>query len=55
MIKCSECKKVILNEDKCYQVRYGYWKEHDAQDPGNFEAEEDVAYYHEDCYPIKAD
>lgn len=53
MIYCSKCKEVIKDEEKCYQVRYGYWKENDAQDPGEFLAEEDVDYYHEDCYPLK--
>jgi len=51
MILCAECHKVIMQGDRCYQVRYGYWWEEDAQDPGEFEAEEDVAYYHEKCLP----
>lgn len=49
---CSKCGKVIKDEDKCYQVRYGHWAEYSAQDAGEFLPKEDVAYYHEDCYPI---
>lgn len=55
MIICSECHKVVKDGDRCYQVRYGNWVEYDAQDPGEFEAKEDVAYYHEDCFPLKID
>ena len=53
MINCSKCKKPIKDDDRCYQVRYGYWVEHDAQDSGEFEAEEDTHYYHEECFPIE--
>ena len=52
-MECSKCHEVIKNGDKCYQVRYGSCVEHDAQD--EFIAEEDVAYYHEKCFPIKED
>lgn len=58
MIFCSDCSKddkVIHNGEACYQVRYGHWSESDAQDPGEFEAKEDIAYYHEDCFSIKVD
>lgn len=52
---CPICHKVIKDTDRCYQVRYGYWNESDAQDPGEFLAEEDIAYYHEECFPLKVD
>jgi len=47
---CASCKKPISDSDECYQVRFGHWVEADAQDPGEFEADEDVAYYHAECY-----
>ena len=52
MINCSKCHEPIKDKDNCYQLRFGHWKEEDAQDPGEFEKEEDAGYYHEDCLPF---
>ena len=48
-IECRACHKEIkpnqeLENDRCYQVRAGYLDEN-----GEFQAEEDVAYFHAGC------
>ena len=58
MIFCADCSrkdKVIHDGDKCYQVRYGNWNENDAQDLSEFEAKEDVAYYHEEFFILHSE
>lgn len=43
-IECSKCNEIIACNSPCYQLRLGYMEIED-----DFQAEEDVEYYHVDC------
>ena len=43
-IECSKCGQTFKRGDQCYQLRLGYMTE-----PSDFDAEEDVEYYHATC------
>ena len=49
MLVCPICSNQIKAEERCYQIRVGNIE----GDEETFLAEEDVAYYHEECFPTK--
>lgn len=46
-MRCEKCGEPIKTDERCYQVRWGHMvRDGDSED---FVAEEDVAYFCEDC------
>jgi len=46
-IRCEQCKEPIINDLQVIEVRQGFIE------GGSFTPEEEVAFYHADCYPAK--
>ncbi len=46
-IYCEMCKEPIVNYLQVIEVRQGFVEE------GSFIPEEEIAFYHTDCYPAK--
>jgi len=48
ILKCERCGKEIEANKPTIQVRKGYFNE-----DGEFVAEEDICYLHEECYNVE--
>ena len=48
-IVCQSCNEVIGEDAVLYQVRMGFVEK------GDFIPEEEIAYYHVNCYPLRDD
>ena len=48
-IVCKSCDEEIGNDEALYQVVLGFVEK------GDFVPEEEIAYYHVSCYPLRDD
>lgn len=51
-INCKNCNRPLKDGEMCYQLRLGTFRSDSITD-ADFDAEEDVEYYHADCPVIK--